>query len=814
MCKKLIYLISFVLVLGFASVASAATIAYWRFGDSDPAVANSALPDSDGRTVWRKAVNDDSGNGNHLTTWDFSWAGFNWRIGGPNVPATTVPLTGASNNWSMQNAGSYPASMTWSAQSTPSGTDIEVITPAAFTIEASFKQTGSFNYRTIVGRDGMNVATADAAKAPLYFSTRPNATVAIEFTDMAGNTWSAVSPTGAFVQNQWYNMVGVSDGSTLSLYLNNVLVAQSAITSTDPRLAVGNDNPAGSGDWDPGTWTVGRGLWNGGHVDRLLGYIDEVRISDTALKQSQFLFVELKAGNPQPANNSMITTPTVSLQWTRGAYAALHDVYFSDNFADVNTANTGTTTGVYKGRQVETQYPNGVPPTMPVTYGKTYYWRIDEVNAPPDPTVFKGQVWSFKVVPLTAYDPSPADTAKFVATNVVLSWKPGATVSYHLIYFGTNYDTVNNATTSQYTAYTTGTSWDPCGTSPLAFDKNYYWRIDEVDTVGTAYKGSVWGFKTLPDISVTDSNLIGWWMFEEGEGTTTLDRSGHSNHGTLINGPLWVTGKIGGGLQFDGSDDYVDTYYTTNLNTWTIAVWVRSPAAPASAGPTGPVHRENNYQINWNHTDAAFRGAASLYVGGTWYPASFGPLEANRWYHLAATYDGETLIAYKDGVLITSNTAPSGTPNSDSRSLKFGRHAANATYFSGTIDDVRVYNYALSLAKIKQIISPLEAWIPRPANGDTDVGQTPTLIWEPGKKAVKHDVYFSDYWDDVNEATTSSPPEIYIGKRIDPNYLSAGIFVGMLDLGRTYYWRVDEVNDPEHLARQCLELYGSQLPRP
>ena len=127
----------------------------------------------------------------------------------------------------------------------------------------------------------------------------------------------------------------------------------------------------------------------------------------------------------------------------------------------------------------------------------------------------------------------------------------------------------------------------------------------------------------------------------------------------------------------------METGNRTNLPTWTISAWVRSPAAPANAVPSGPIHRQANYQISWNHTSAAFRGAAAVRVGGVWHAASLGPLTGNTWYYLAATYDGETLRAYKDGVLITSNTAPSGPPNSDANSLKLGTALHQQPVFPG-----------------------------------------------------------------------------------------------------------------------------------
>jgi endo-1,4-beta-xylanase len=113
--------------------------------------------------------------------------------------------------------------------------------------------------------------------------------------------------------------------------------------------------------------------------------------------------------------------------------------------------------------------------------------------------------------------------------------------------------------------------------------------------------------------------------------------------------------------------------------------------------------------VNW-------QGTIGTNAGG-WYNTSLGELLADTWYHLAGTYDGEEIKAYKDGVLISTNDAPSGPPNSESNSLKLARHAANAgQYFTGTIDEVRIYDRALSAEEILFLnqLEPDEVPVPEP----------------------------------------------------------------------------------------------------
>ena len=278
-----------------ASAVQAQTVAHWRF-EEGPADSDVRHGTPDG--VFDGTVVDVSGNGNHLSAWtQGGFAGYIYRAA---VTAPFVPGIGAPNALSVKNTGGAPGMFTASAVSLPSGVDIEVMTPRAFTIEASFKCENN-NYRTIVGRDAINVAGNNLALAALYFQVRPDNSFAFVFADLAGLEHTVSSEPG-FIQGfdfpsdpdgllaPWYNAVGVSDGVTMSLYINNVLIATTSLTdSPDPSLARGfSDGP----DWHAGGWSVGRGLFNGGHTDRGYGYIDEVRISNVALQPSEFLFAE------------------------------------------------------------------------------------------------------------------------------------------------------------------------------------------------------------------------------------------------------------------------------------------------------------------------------------------------------------------------------------------------------------------------------------------------------------------------------------------------------------------------------------------
>jgi hypothetical protein len=111
-----------------------------------------------------------------------------------------------------------------------------------------------------------------------------------------------------------------------------------------------------------------------------------------------------KAGAPQPENGAADVIRSADLSWQAGSFAAEHDVYLGTDYDDVNDATVDS--AVYMGRQTETSYDPGT-----LTLGQTYYWRIDEVNSPPDKTIFKGETWSFSVEPVSFAVPIGAVTA-------------------------------------------------------------------------------------------------------------------------------------------------------------------------------------------------------------------------------------------------------------------------------------------------------------------------------------------------------------------------------------------------------------------
>jgi len=208
-----------------------------------------------------------------------------------------------------------------------------------------------------------------------------------------------------------------------------------------------------------------------------------------------------QAAEPFPVDTAQNVHPTVVLSWQAGNKAALHDVYFGTNAAAVGDANTSETLGVYMDRQDVNEYT----PVIFLALGQSYYWRIDEVN---DVNIWQGEVWSFTVVDDDGKvgDPNPTDGATNVQGNIILSWSAGLVAGSHDVYFGTDFDTVNDADTSspEYKGNQSlaSVSYDPPGL--LYLGRAYYWRIDEVNPGYTDSKGEVWSFTASACLPVED----------------------------------------------------------------------------------------------------------------------------------------------------------------------------------------------------------------------------------------------------------------------------------------------------------------------
>ena len=344
MCKKLILLASFLLVLGTASVSLADLVAYWPLDEGTGGITP-----------------DKSGNGLDGTL-----------VGGPTFVAGMF-------GQAIQFDGS-------NSMYVDCGTDPAFDITEQLTVAAWIKMDHVSDRQPIVNKEGdgvrgvgYRVESGGVVHVQLYVQ---GWTAAADKTDL--------NSTVNLVPNKWYHVAYtyefVADGSSITrLYIDG---EQNARTDTTVGPLTTNTQ----------IQEIGRYVWSAGYQKFFNGLVDDVVIFNHVLSEEEIKQVMRSgptrpgpASNPKPADGATDVPREVVLGWTPGIFAPPtngHKVYLSENFNDVNDGIGGIA-----------QDANSHAPQR-LDFGTTYYWRVDEVNGPPDYTVHEGNVWSFTTEPV------------------------------------------------------------------------------------------------------------------------------------------------------------------------------------------------------------------------------------------------------------------------------------------------------------------------------------------------------------------------------------------------------------------------------
>ncbi len=283
------------------------------------------------------------------------------------------------------------------------------------------------------------------------------------------------------------------------------------------------------------------------------------------------------------------------------------------------------------------------------------------------------------------------------------------------------------------------------------------------------------------------AGLVGWWTFDETSGNTAKDSSGKGNDGRIVGNAKWVPGKIGGALEFDGST-YVDCGNKASLNVReqiTMSFWFKVKAF------------QNTWEAFLAKGDGAYRASRSAgtgnsvhmgITGSNYFDATAPIVTDDQWHHYAGTYDGATATIYVDGVLAAQRSYTGPIGDSSGYNFYIGENAqATGRLLHGLMDDVRIYDRALSVQQVVDLITTgvgpswNKAEKPVPADGAIGVA-IPLLQWTPGASAKLHNVYLG----------TSA--ELTAANLVAPRVPMAMFYYAMgLTPGTTYYWRVDEI---------------------
>jgi len=304
------------------------------------------------------------------------------------------------------------------------------------------------------------------------------------------------------------------------------------------------------------------------------------------------------------------------------------------------------------------------------------------------------------------------DSSIYGATEFV----PGGRVKTHdLTVLGSMAMGTNGLTVSGSIVTSAGTFTTSTGTSLIALDGDA--GAPEQLTMGSN------AFRNL----TIHNGLVGYWKFDDGSGSTVArDDSGNGNNGTLTNytgvqtSTGWVAGAPAlrsfnaGGLEFDGVDDYVDVPHAATVNvgktvpaTWSL--WINLQEINGDfLGKGEPYTNDLRYEVG---TNASNQIGFCTYLSGWHCLYSSATVALGEWTHVAVTYDKTAISFFKNGIGETPQTYSSSNFPETTKNLNIGRYQNNQNdqtsynYLDGLLDDVRIYNRALSASEVASLAS-------------------------------------------------------------------------------------------------------------
>ena len=221
--------------------------------------------------------------------------------------------------------------------------------------------------------------------------------------------------------------------------------------------------------------------------------------------------------------------------------------------------------------------------------------------------------------------------------------------------------------------------------------------------------GSSWDALSKPIIN----KAVAIWLFDEGEGQIVRDGTPHENHGKLKSEAAWVGGKFGTALEFDGEEDYVDVPDSPSLNITeaiTIVMWAKRHTTSNDDHERAVIKGSKGEPGAYALSIRFGRFHFGVHVDGRWHFFDRETWRDTDWHHVAGTYDSVTreYNLYKDGVNVHKRVLDGlkkyriDTVKAD---LAIGRWAFGPRYFNGILDEVGIFNEALSEKTINEIMT-------------------------------------------------------------------------------------------------------------
>jgi hypothetical protein len=323
--------------------------------------------------------------------------------------------------------------------------------------------------------------------------------------------------------------------------------------------------------------------------------------------------------------------------------------------------------------------------------------------------------------------------------DVNLSWTPGEFADKHNVYLGTNLGDVNSAGIDSPLLVGPAQDANSYDAGRLEFGQTYFWRIDEIEADGsTIHKGKIWSFTVEPyAIPISGENITATASsYMEGQGPEkTIDGSGlDGDHHSISLSDMWLTNES------DNGPGWIQYDLGMAHKLYELLVW--------------------NYNGSGINTIYGFRDVSIEYSidGINWTPVA----DVQEFSRATGKEDYAPIIVNLDNII-----------------ARYVKIKANSNWIGAPFNQ-----YGLSEVRFMQI--PVSAQEPNPASGATDVAIDGNLSWKAGREAAEHIVYISTDQESVINGTAPS------------NTVSqADYSPPVLDLGTTYYWRADEVNNVE-----------------
>jgi signal peptidase I len=641
--------------------------------------------------TWRRTLTANEITGLYdtpTTEWAFN-EGTGSAVADSSGHANTGTLTGS---WSSAGHGGAAGSFNGSS-------DYVTASASAVRTDRSFS-VSAWAYLTSTGANYTAVSQAGTTSSAFYLKYNPlvsNWTFLLTTSDTSpGFSWA--DGTSAVSLNTWTHLAGVYDDAAdqVRLYVNGKLESTGTATST----------------WNAsGVLNVGRSLWNGTYGDYWAGRIDEVRTYNHALgtaairagylaRATRWQFDEGSGSTVADLSGHGNTAALTGATWTSG-----RDATTAASFDGVDDRGTGAIPAARTDRSfsvaawVYMTSTNGTYRTMVsqagTQYSGYYLQYASDVNR-----------WRFSM---------PATDSAAAGDSADSTAAPSTNVWTHLV-------GVYDEPADQLRLYVNGVlqsttsrtaNWNATGTTQLAralsngaYSGYFPGRLDDVQVFDHALAAA-------DAVAVYGAKPALRWEFEEGSGTTTADYSGSGNGGNLTGTPAWTTGgHTGKAITFDGVDDRVSTTtppIRTNLS-FTVSAW----AYLGATGDYRTVVSQDGTSIGGFFLEYDFgvnRWAMSMYTsdstGATLHQAmSTAAPTLNTWTHLVGVYDATagTLRLYVNAVL-QETAAHSGAWNATGN-FAVGRSrwgGANGSFFSGRVDEPRVYQRPLAADEIADL---------------------------------------------------------------------------------------------------------------